>query len=759
MPLTLPSQVLQGLGLMPPPVPPPLPPVDDSLAGVPLAQPDLPPVPAPPAPPMPEPNRGEFVVPSAAFGHPGALGAGEFQPPAPAPAAAPAPARPHQGAPPRAPVPMSPDAQYARAQQKQSQADVDAADAIAAKRDAEVAKSREELAATKAFDAQSEAIEQQRKAFQEESTKVHAQKQAYVDATMRDADGYKVDQNKYMNEMGLGRMAGWGIAMVLSGIGDSLQGKKGENPVLQMLQSRMHASVVEQVDERDRLKARNAGARHELDKYDQFSASRMAQINLMDAQNEKRLANMIRLAGAKAAEPTAQAAALDAAAKLEQSSAEKAQKAAVDAGQYDMQKKQLAVSQGNLGVARANAIETQRHNIATEQLTAQQRDIETARLLKQGRTDEAKLVRERAIGGEVKMVQIDPKEAQPGDKIVTKDGKTFRAEPGLVSMRDGEVFIPKGTEATISKFQENYEYGQKVLAKVDEIRKLGPEWMSNVANSDKAQQLKTEVKALLLDAVKFHGLGVITGHDTEHTLGAYGLGDNSDAIGWKDVMAGLDKARANVVRDINISMQQRGLDKTWEGPPDPLKIQSGSSRIQDLESTARSKTTGNPETEREVAYGRALKESKGNIGSAHVAGEEAFQNAKSGKISIAQKDAIDELTKIAKVGGDEGAAAMASLEAIVAEREKRFEERHKAERPTLATGLREWKAKSVMSDPVWLRAKDALTALRTPPEILTDAGPTYDPNGYDPAALIRRFQQPPPTTPTIDPRTSSASPP
>lgn len=557
-----PDEVLQQLGLyqQPPPVGPPL-----ALAAPPA-------LPEPEPLPVPEPQRGEFVVPKEAFGQPGALGQGGFEPPpasdAPplAPAAPAAPAAPQQ--------PMTAGQQLQRAQQKQGQADVAGAEAIAAQRDVARQKARDELAAIHDFDEREKQIEEQRKAAADETTKVRAQKQAYVATTLQEANNHRIDRDKHLKEMGIGAKIGWGIAMIMSNIGAALQGRGGGDAVLEMLQKQMHDSVVAQMDERDRLRAKNSAAQHDLDKYDQFSKDRMAQIALLSAQNEKRLANMFRMAGAKAAEPAAQANALDAVAKLEKSSAENAQKAAEFAAGHEIQRKQLAVSQGNLAVSRANQSLAERrftHDVlkdtADVDLRRQQIENEAKKLERQGRTDEAKLVRERSVGGEVKLVPVDPKDVRPGDKTITKDGKTFRSELGSITNRKGDVWIPTGTDTVVTEFQKSHEAGLKVLGAIDALRQLGPEWMSNVANSKKLQEYRTEVADGVLEMVKYKGMGVPQKHDIEYAMKGLGSGEPGQ---WLDTLDAMNRARSIILRNMNTSMQSRGYDKTWEGPPDPL---------------------------------------------------------------------------------------------------------------------------------------------------------------------------------------------
>lgn len=360
----LPDAVMQQLGwAQPPPV---VPPFDPSLAGqpgpdqfavaapMPQLQPPQPqqaapgdmPVPAtslpsmaPQGPPQAEPQgQGhDYQVPASAFG------GGQLQgKPGSAPRAQPV-------------KPKSPEQMLAEAQGKQQQADQASEAAIQSQHDADNAKNADVLAAQEQHNARAKEIEAQRKAEADDFAKTHAQKQAYVDATMREVDNYKVDQNQFIHKMGIGDMIGWGIATALSSVGDSLQKKNGPNPVIQMLQAKMHQAVEAQMDERDQLKQKNARAEHALDKYDAFAKDRAAQTNLLDGRNDYALANLIATATAKNADPQAQARGMKAIAELRQSGADKMERAAMNAATVQHQKQMAGIAGGQLA-------ETTRHN-------------------------------------------------------------------------------------------------------------------------------------------------------------------------------------------------------------------------------------------------------------------------------------------------------------------------------------------------------------------------------------------------------------
>jgi len=693
MALELPPFVLQGMGLAPPAPPPAVdvppvpqlpPPVDSALPGLGQPAPMPPPAQQPAAPPSQD--RTEIPISPEAFGQ-------------------------HQQAPPPSPQsqtparPLTPDQQLQRAQQKQGAADVAAVDAIADETNAQRQQAANEVGAYKQYDEQVDALHKQQAAQAAEAAKTHAAKQAYVDSTMKAVDSYKVDQNKYVKDAGIGQMAGWGIAMILSGIGGALQHRQGPDPVVQMLQDKIKQSVQLQFDARDQLKERNQRAQHDLDKYDAWSKDRMAQTQLLEAQYERRLAHMIQEAAVKSKDPLAVANGEKAAAEVLKSSAEKAQKAAEFASTNAIAKQQLGVSQGNLAVSRFSAQESQRHNLATEALTGQQRELEAAKLEREGRNNDAKLVRERSIGGEIKPVK-------------DASGKVTGYETGLITKKNGETWVPNGTEPVVTEFQKGHEAAMRLLSTIDEIRRLGPEWMSNTVNSTKAQELRQQMADARLEAIKYHGLGVPTGHDVELAEGSIGT---SDPTRFKDSMGGLDKARGSIIKNMNISMRARGLDKDWEGPLDPLvAAQAPPSPLQTTATMLKAKPDENPSRAADAAFNAAYKANGGNREQALAASTEAAQRARSGAVSPQQQQGIEAL-KARAAGGD--ADALAALQDV---------------------------AKSAASARVKQLAQEALSELKAPPsEPSSSAGPSYDPLGYDPQSLIQRFHQP--VQPTIAP--------
>jgi len=323
--------VAQAIGLAPPPVvtPPPV-------------QADQPPLQLPsaaaPQPAQPPAPSKDFHVPVAAIDGPGT----------------PKPVKP--AAPPR---PMTPEQGFAAAAQQRQAAEQNQEAAVQQQADAMAPKNAEDLAAAQAHKEQADAIAADQKRYQDAHDKELATSQARIASDNQALDSYKVDQNKYWKDAGVGTHIGWYIAMAMSGLGDALQGKSGPNPVIQMLQDKMHQSVVAQVDARDQLKEKRGRDLEAKGEVEQGFASRNAEILRRDGANDRAFANALALAAAKSADPIQQANAAKMIADLRASSADKQEAAVKDQASYAVQKQQLAISGGQLA-------ESKRHNLVEE---------------------------------------------------------------------------------------------------------------------------------------------------------------------------------------------------------------------------------------------------------------------------------------------------------------------------------------------------------------------------------------------------------
>lgn len=696
MPVDLPPEVLQG---MPWNVPPP---IDSSLAGAPMPdalpqvdssllglQPPEQSVPVPPpapadGPPQAIPQRGEFVVPASIVGHPGALGQGGFHSPVPPPAPV-----PHPGAPPH---PMGADQLLGRAQTQESKGETIKAQGIADETDAQRAQAADEMAAYKQYDAQSAELKKQQAALAADTQKIHLQKQAFVDATMRDVDSYKIDQSKYVKEMGLGTMAGWGIAMILSGIGDALQGKTGPNAVTQMLQDKIHTSVQLQLDARDQLEKKGQRAQHDLDKYDAFSKDRMATMNLMEAQYEKRLAMMIQEAAVKSKDPMARARGEKEAGDLLISSADKAQKAGEAAATNEVAKKQLGVAQGHLALA------------------GQQFGLEKQKFGWQKEKDTVEI----GLKATKEKADASSKEKQLAVAAPTVDGKV-----GPLTNKDGSVAQFRSAEIaqkTSDMVAGATAYNRLVGKMAAALKDHGGS--STWVKGEDWQRMMSDLQSATAELHDAYGITAFREPTVQffEKMATAGVDPTSFV---RDATAALKESNVNLQAKVNEKARAGGYDGPDIAFASTDAPASAPTPAQQLSTLLKAKPDENRERAWQSTYAQNLKASNGDVKAATVAANNAM--AEAGAVSPAQRQGIQTLTQQAVAGDKDAAAVLADV------------------------------AKTAKSTTVRSLAEQALSEIRTTvsapgPEPITSAGPTFDPNGYDPQSLVDRFHRKPEPT-------------
>jgi hypothetical protein len=263
------------------------------------------------------------------------------------------------------PRPVSPEQQTATANAAQDTADVRSQQANSGATDVKAAEAQAQIANYDKATADRAVLEKQQKTEQDLWAKTHAEKQTVVDQIYKQADNYKVDQNKYWHDAGIGDKVEWGIGIALSGLGNAFLGinNPGQgaapNPVIQMLQTKAHQSVVAQMDQRDQLEKRGARAEHQLDKYDAFSKDKQAVIQARLGEIDHSLAQKVLATAAKFGTAEALANGQTQAALLEQSSAAHKISAAQHATQVQLQQQQIRA-------ASAASAETRRHNLVEE---------------------------------------------------------------------------------------------------------------------------------------------------------------------------------------------------------------------------------------------------------------------------------------------------------------------------------------------------------------------------------------------------------
>lgn len=709
----LPAQNLNaaaGPALTPPPLP-----QDVAIPGD--AGPAFPNAGAPPpvAPPPPSSDTSPAERPPSV---PGA--AGDYQ--VPVSAIGKNRASPPQAGQPRAPRPMSPDQQLAQVDQRQAQADQASAQAIGDQSSVAQTQGAAELANYQAHDAEAKRIEAQRQAQQQEYTKTHAEKQAYVDSTLKSLDNYKIDQNKYWNDAGVGQHIGWYIAMALTGLGQALNKQNGPNPVIQMLQDKMHQSVVAQMDERDQLKERNARAEHALDKYDQYSQSREAQINLLDARNDKVLANSLLTTAAKYKSAQAQANAKSQAAQLMQDSVAKAQKSAEFAASYDTQKKQLAVSQANLGISQAEL-----------GLKRQEFDWQKDKEQQQLNLSAAKEALAEQKG-------ITAKNKSLGVAAPTSDGSV-----GLLTDKDGTVHqfrSPEIAEKTTNMVAAAQTYNRLVQKMVQGIKDHGGE--SDWVKSDDWKRMTSDLQSATAELHDAYGITSFREPTVEffEKMATSGV-DPTSFI--RNATAALENSNDNLHAKVNDKLHAAGYDGPDVAFAPTDAPAAAPSRIQQIETLIKARPETNPERARDAEFNATYRDTK-DIAKAHLAGEQAAAAARSGKPNARQLAGIDELQIMAQRGGADAAAAVAALKDLVSKRKSDADRDNqllnKWLNPKLAPSIRD---PSWAGDPIVFAAQNALDNIdrsRSPSPATTVNTTEAQTPAYDPDALIKRFQSP-----------------
>lgn len=368
-----------------------------------------------------------------------------------------------------------------------------------------------------------------------------------------------------------------GIGLVLGALGTAMNNRSAalsaaflgqaaptpqQNPAIAAFYQAIDRKVAAQMDSIAKGRLDVAAMGQQIDLKQQLATNRAGVANTLRAaaleQANRNIEALKTRLGGDAAKANATSLQADISMKQATLSNEAAQQAKVNLQAENDRKDRLLQHRETLGVQYATLGEHRRHNIAEEQIQQQQRDTEALKALRAGKSDEAKLIRERAMGGEVTPV-LD----KDGKPVLDENGQP-KFNTGLITMKNGDVWIPNGTEASITTLQKKHAAYVAYVQTLDEIRKLDPEWLSNTANSEKSQQLQQLMGNARLQAIALKDLGVPTGHDIELAENFIGT---SDPTRRKDSIAGIVQSRATAVRDHNVELESAGLDKKWV-PPD-----------------------------------------------------------------------------------------------------------------------------------------------------------------------------------------------
>lgn len=333
----LPPSVPQGMGWAPAPdAPPPSLEQAPQLPPTPTALPSMQtPAPQPAAPP----GAPDFQVPVSAFG-PGAAAA----PPAPAP--------PRPGARQSPTPPRTFGEQMTNLQGREQGTEQAQQNAIQAGVEAQKPLHADQLAAFNTADATVKANAEARKAEDDAYQKIFATNTAKTAADRAAVDNWQFNQNKYMDDLGVGGTVRWGIAQILANVGQALMRNNGPNPVTEMLQQKIHDANEAQYKQRDALVQRLGFDRETGKDAAEYHATRQAQIDKADGLAYTSLAKQLEHAAVKSADPMAQAAGMKASADARQAGDERLKSFVAMQSQHDQAQQQIGIAGGHLALDR-----------------------------------------------------------------------------------------------------------------------------------------------------------------------------------------------------------------------------------------------------------------------------------------------------------------------------------------------------------------------------------------------------------------------
>lgn len=392
-----------------------------------------------------------------------------------------------------------------------------------------------------------------------------------------------------------------------------------------------------------------------------------------------------------------------------------------DAAAARAQAERLAQAQ-NYVTMRGQDMQREEHTdtIATQIMLA--RDSASSAASAKGQAKAAEDIQKRSIGGELSV------EKDKDGNVIYNDDGTPKLHVGLITTKNGEVWVPNGMDSTVAELQQQHPVVTALVGTLDEIRRMGPEWLANTANSDKKQKLDQLFSTAKTQATRALGLGVPTGRDIELATGSLGT---SDPTRFRDSLAGLQKARDTFVRVHRDRLTAAGLDKEWtitdlgNVPKAPID-------------EVRTLLKAKPDTNNyDKAYTQALGHyyPKGKVSDAEHREAVTAASAEAVKykeVSPKQRRAIEKLTEQGLSGDKKAISALtdiASGDGVSSDMVKRLAQEAKS---------------TIESDASDRAAKIGKYA------VTSDAGASYDPNSYNPDTLGQRFQAQP-SKPTIGP--------
>lgn len=736
----LPDAVAQQMGWVPPP------PGDPTLGGDPGAPPPyaLDPAvlqsmgaPAPLAPPPaaaaggagggPGPGQAPGLPALPAF-HPGADGAaGPVTSPGPPPeAGAPLAAQfphgagtpaPAAASPPTAPAangrPLSVEQQLNKNQGDLSAATQEAKAASAAQTQAQLGQAAGDLAAEQDYAARMKLLQDQAAKQRDDANHAHLLAQRTVTDRMKALDDYKIDQNEYWHSMGIGNKISWFVGLALAGIGNAFAGKGNEpNQVLQMLQQKMQQSIVLQQDKREQLEKGLGRSKDLMAEGDLYQAKRAADIAAAEADATKMLKIQVDLATAKQADPMIRANGMAESAKLDRQLATDQQTAIEKLANYNIQKQQVGIAGGHLALARQQFAA----EYGPQGFKQQELDLRAADESRKMAADEAKAAAKKAgklDENQVKYAVSAPVQGSGGKAIVLMNA-------------DGQPWLghedKEETQKTSNLIAAVDEYHQLAAKMIQDIKTHGGE--SDYIKSDTWQRQQSRLMQIQADLHDIYDIKRFSEgtQDLFNRVATAGI-DPTSFI--RDASKALKTSSTDLTEKVNSKLRAANytgkpiefpdLSKIAEAPPSPQEQR---------QTLLKSAPNVSYDDALRQALPFALQEHAGDPTAAVRAARAEAEQYKN--VAPAQRRAINALI----TQGD--AAAESELEQYALPPK---------EGGSHSAAIREM-AQQALSTIRFNRAEAERTAAQPQSQ-------NFDPNGYDPASLVRRFNQPQPVQPTI----------
>jgi len=401
--------------------------------------------------------------------------------------------------------------------------------------------------ASRARQAKQDAIDVAKAAQDQANTAKYTQLYAQQ---IKDAADYKVDTNRSVSTGGL-------IAIALSGIGDALDHRHGPNTALQIINDSIDKRINDQWAQKKSLGETAQGTKSVLDEYRHNTDDDRQAMQFQRAAELTRTADEIGLIKAQYANPAAKA-------RADQLQAGLMQKAAsITMG--EAQRKAAAIRE-----AQEEADKRATLGVAYGHLALAQKQHEDS--LKQNDRDFALKVAELgAKGGAATAAQLtDQGLMAPSGTITAPDG-TMKPKFDYLVQQDKAPYIMPKEEA--KEIRSRYAGTVQAIDALDELRRLRSENGGNFTNlSPDARAKAMELERTLIGMHEASGITGFRGNIMEVMKEQVTGGADPTSV-LQSIMPELDRARGNMVKDLNSHLRAKG---GYTGDdlsfPDPLKM-------------------------------------------------------------------------------------------------------------------------------------------------------------------------------------------